>query len=337
VALGIRLELEPTSVPEPRKRFGVRGLHARLRRRGAGASLARREQKKPASIKFFAAFLSTVRGDPARDFAEFASIDGEIELSEDGKRAIFTASQAGGAAAPITYVSPPADEREEAKRRTLEVVWDPENFQDMLDEDEKNLRLILPEEPEDARFLEVIGELDIGGDVESPRASADVLDVPLLLHFAEFRLFDGNGELLKNVRFEARLNGVVLSKGVSDGEGVALLSGLAGERKFELAWGISDDDDDPLHYRLDVTVFPRDAPTSVHLANLGYVGSDDESEDVRELQHAFGFRQSGSTADVAKFLKTWHDEGQILVEPQPENELPPPSGFPPGEQEDEVF
>lgn len=298
----------------------VRGVKVSLARFGKGPSLAKKDTPKPAQLVFHAAFVDAVRGDPARTFEKFATLSGTLELKGAARTPTFV-----GNGEPIEYDAPPADEAEAALRRKLRLEFESSQFDEMLDPDEDNRRLVLPEEPEDARFVELDTELLVGGAAEASLGTSDLLDVPLGPNGLQVRLFDGNGNVLANARFEARLDGELVSEGLSDGDGIAVIDDLRGASEFDLAWSATDAE--PLHYRRKMRVPAREGDTSVHLENLGYDSDEEEVDRVRQVQREFGLPETGLANDVAKLLRDWHNDGQIVVPEGEDDEKAPDSGF----------
>ena len=156
----------------------------------------------------------------------------------------------------------------------------------------------------------------------------DILDVPLVSPFsASIRLFDGNGIALPNARFQASVSGVVISEGVSDDDAIAKIDNLGGARACFLKWAF--DATGPLHFGHEVLVDERALSTDRKLQNLGYADSDEDglADRVIRLQREFGLEETGVAADVASFVAAWHDQGQIVVPPRPEEAAPPDPEF----------
>src|SRR5690606_15455211 len=114
--------------------------------------------------------------------------------------------------------------------------FDPDHFKEMLDEGKSNEVLILPAEPPEARFMEVDSVLSVDGNSEAPLGASARLDINLVVHTALVRLYDGNGVELKGVRFEARVDGALISEGTTDDDGIATVTDLRGADACDLAW-----------------------------------------------------------------------------------------------------
>jgi hypothetical protein len=190
----IRVKLTPTPVPDGEgSPARVKGLFVSLLELGKGTS-AGGTAPQPCTLTFQFGFREKLRDGSVAEPKKLATLDGTLELRSSGP--VFTATQAGDAAAPLAYdpaadvgdrargaarLAPPVDETPppEAFPRILELQFEGGSFEGVLDADEQNQRLLVPAEPEGMRYLELFAELSLAGADEAPLDTNDVLDVLL--------------------------------------------------------------------------------------------------------------------------------------------------------------
>lgn len=247
----IRVKLSPT--PAPRAISGtedrenkVTGLEVALETRGKGKTLATLAPQ-PATLVFHLATFRRIRSESPQP-KRLAELTGKLEL-RNGSDPIFVGDSGDSGDAklfvyddpelnvdPDASSAPTANASEDsaldeqasdppAKRpRMLELAFSSGSFDGVRDVAGRNARLLLPDEVNDAHFLELSAELSIAGSVEAALDENDILDVrisdqtPLEAPHYELRLVDEVGESLQGIE-------LLLSEGArefklrTDGEG----------------------------------------------------------------------------------------------------------------------
>ncbi len=130
-------------------------------------------EPQPAELVFSAAFLMQARGVSKPDFKPFAVYSGTVELVGSKREPVFRCDPA----AEIVYLAP--DEREAEIVRKVGLDYDGAQFKEAPTGEAPAATLLLPEEPEGARFAEVGVELKVAGAVEAELLDNDRLDLEL--------------------------------------------------------------------------------------------------------------------------------------------------------------
>jgi hypothetical protein len=188
------VKLTPTPVPEGQGAPArVKGVSVALLERGQGTSAASRSPQA-CKLTFHFGFREKLRDGSSPELKKLATLDGTIELRKSGP--VFVVAQGDGGAQPLVYdpganvgdpsrgeprVADPVEETppRESFPRVLELKLEAPSFEDALDSQEQNTRLLVPAEPEGMRYLELFADLQVAGAAEAPRDANDVLDVLL--------------------------------------------------------------------------------------------------------------------------------------------------------------
>lgn len=187
----------PKAQPEPDDPpHFVRGLILGLEAFGAGASQAAIGSPKPAKLVFHMHLFKRVRGALEKQEERLAELEGSLVL-KSRLQPIFVAGTGDTATIatlvyddpelagtppttaptpPTTESAPAAPPTSAAKPRKLDLHFDA-SFQNMLDANGRNTRLLLPSRVDEFHYLELRVELEVAGSVEAPIESNDVLDV----------------------------------------------------------------------------------------------------------------------------------------------------------------
>jgi outer membrane protein OmpA-like peptidoglycan-associated protein len=257
VPKALRVRLAPTPPPvtiegENDRFNSVTGVSIILETLGEGSTSAA-AAPQPATIALKLATLKRVRSE-APTFKPFAKLEGQIELRGKERKPVFIVNRgADGEPAGFTYTDPalnvdtgtPQDEagpegeaQEEvagaaARRpRALELTLSRSSFEGVSPTGGRLARLLLPDEVNDAHFVEIGAELLVSGQSEGAFEANDVLDVritdetPAAAPHYELQLVDEVGE---------PISGVFLR--LLDGQHEATLTTDADGRAFRLARG----------------------------------------------------------------------------------------------------
>lgn len=186
------MKLTPTPVPEGQGAPArVKGLSVSLLERGQGTSAATRSPQA-CTLTFHVGFREKLRDGSSPELKKLATLDGTIELRKSGP--VFVAAQGDGGAQALVYdpgadvgdpsrgeprLAAPVEETppRESFPRVLELKLETGSFEDTLDAQEQNTRLLVPADPEGMRYLELLADLKVAGAEEAPRDANDVLDV----------------------------------------------------------------------------------------------------------------------------------------------------------------
>jgi hypothetical protein len=247
----IRVKLDPNPTAGDGVVDIVVGVEVSFAKLGRGLSKAKKDNPLPAKLTFHAAFLDVARGQAPRDPKRFATVEGTIELRGGEQVPVFS-NGLGEDAVPlaISYDEPVPDASEatedddEPPRRSLQLAFNPSNFEDMLDPKLENTRLLLPTRAnaEESLYMEITTELEIGGQLEAGQDLNDTLDVPLFnKEFVAVRVVDDEGTPVAGAKFLLTIPDGPSIGGVLDADGRMALFGLPpGECEFALADAIEN-------------------------------------------------------------------------------------------------
>lgn len=215
----LRVELGPLFT---KKRRSVLGGRVGLTRFGPSGDLLNSNEKKPALLRFHAAYLDEARkAEPA--FAPFATLAGEVYLPSGGPRFVLPDD------AEIEYLGAPPEDEKLAQKLVLELSAG--SFENLPKQGSATRFLRLPQRPETAHFLEVGVELELDGAPEAPLDANDVLDVPLdALSFFSAQVVDDKDEPLSDQPFELTLSDGTILKGNLDADGFVLANPIPAGR-----------------------------------------------------------------------------------------------------------
>jgi len=204
----LRVELVPIFSKNGRAVLGGRLALTRL---GPGGELLTSSERKPALLRFHAAYFDKARK-AKPEFEPFATLAGEIHLPSGSPRFVLPKE------AEIEYLGPPPEDESTAQRLVLQFAAG--SFENLPQGGGALNVLRLPERPEAAHFLEVAVELELDGGVEAPRDANDVLDVPLdALSFFSAQVVDDKDKPLSDEPFELTLSDGSVITGTLDADG----------------------------------------------------------------------------------------------------------------------
>lgn len=215
----LRVELVPIFSKNARAVLGGRVALTRL---GPGGELLTSPERKPALLRFHAAYFDKARNAKPK-FAAFATLSGEVHLASGTPRFVLPE------AAKLEYLSAPKDDEKPAQRLVLELLAG--SFENLPKGAGGLSVLELPERPETAHFLELGVELELAGAVEAPLDANDVLDVPLdALSFFSAQVVDNKDKPLGNEAFELTLSDGSVITGNLDADGSILANPIPAGR-----------------------------------------------------------------------------------------------------------
>jgi hypothetical protein len=156
----------------------VARVSVRFRTRGSPASAALKNSPQPAKVELFSRFVDSGRQTQAGAGTSIGSVQGQISLQNG--RAVFVCDPAALAKMSDDFVKAVDDSRQQQPRptRSLGLQLESPDFTG-LDPLADPPRLLLPANPNNRSHLEVLAELTVAGQLEGPRESNDILDVPL--------------------------------------------------------------------------------------------------------------------------------------------------------------
>jgi outer membrane protein OmpA-like peptidoglycan-associated protein len=159
----------------------VVGCKVSFTARGAALTKAVRGSTVAAKITLFGRFLRKVR-EGEQEERKLLTLEGELTLESPEGRPVFKATPGKDGPLvlePSLVSTEPVDTTKPRKRRrTLTLAFDPREFP-KLHESGKPLRLLLPEDTDQFRFLEFEATLEVAGAEEADRTTNDVLDAPV--------------------------------------------------------------------------------------------------------------------------------------------------------------
>ncbi len=136
---------------------------------GGGTSKMSSEPQK-AKLTFRVAYLDSAQQEGQPSFAEFATIEGEIEQDSSGKRPLFT----------LPIQSEPqyiASEKATEPPRLLGLSFDPGTFRDTTGSRVNEVFIPLPPHPENAKYYEIGVSLEVANTEEAAAEKNDLLDL----------------------------------------------------------------------------------------------------------------------------------------------------------------
>lgn len=171
--MGVRIKLEPRPTPNGKPPAIPTHLALRFGRFGSGVSQVKVGSGTPAEIGFHVAYLNEARKVSEPDYTKVATLAGSIRLEKPGALPIFRCSPEQD----FTYVEPEPPPDEPAPKLVIEY---PQGvFETPPGRDAPASKLRLPKAPEEARFLEIVCDLKVGGAEEAAIDINGRFDMPV--------------------------------------------------------------------------------------------------------------------------------------------------------------
>lgn len=178
------MKLLPFPRPGGDKTLLIEGVEVALLRKGKGTSGAKVGAPVPATLEFYAQPLPEIRG-TAQSPEKFATLEGTLELRGASRKPVFiNGPDAEALPNRIQYVEALKPEvrpenRLRPRRISIQLKFDDGSFEGMLDTQQSNSHLVLPELPEGCLFVEVDTKILVNGAVEAEVEVSDRLDAVL--------------------------------------------------------------------------------------------------------------------------------------------------------------
>ena len=176
----IRLLLDPKpGGPDGELEAAVQtDLRLRLRAFGSGASQVTKGSVQAAKVELFTRFVDAARKTQAGDGDSLGVFNGKLSFQNGAP--VFECDPSELSQLDDAYLKAVKDSNDQDPRshRALAVYFQAPDFTG-FDATTAPTRFLLPPDDPDRNHLEVLGELSIAEQVEAPRATNDVLDIPL--------------------------------------------------------------------------------------------------------------------------------------------------------------
>ena len=171
--MGVRIKLEPRPAPGAKPPVSPSHVAVKFRRFGAGASQVKVGGGTPAEIGFHVAYLNEARKISEPEYTKVATLAGSIRLDKPGALPIFRCSPQQD----FTYIEPEPPPDEPVRKLVIE--YPKGVFETPPPKDAPASRLRLPKAPEEARFLEIVCDLTVGGAEEAAIDRTGRFDMPV--------------------------------------------------------------------------------------------------------------------------------------------------------------
>jgi len=173
MAMGVRIKLEPRPAPSAKPPAIPSHLAVTFGRFGAGASQVKVGAGTPAEIGFHVAYLAEARKVSDPEYTKVAKLAGSIRLDKPGALPIFRCDPLQD----FEYVEPEPPPDEPVRKVIVEYVKG--LFETPPPRDAPAAKLRLPKAPEEARFLEIVCDLTVGGVEEAAIDITGRFDMPV--------------------------------------------------------------------------------------------------------------------------------------------------------------